>query len=72
MSGSDRTLITVLALLGLAVVAVVSLLVFSVVRALVWMDVVVLIALLIAALIGAYGRFVLNPGPKRRGDDESE
>jgi hypothetical protein len=72
MSGSDRTLITVLALLGLAVVAVVSLLVFSVVRAPVWMDVVVLIALLIAALIGAYGWFVLNPGPKQREDDESE
>ena len=53
-------------------VAVVSLLVFSVVRGPVWMDVVVLIALLIAALIGAYGRFVLNPGPERREDDESE
>jgi hypothetical protein len=72
MSRSDRTLITVLALLGLAVVAVGSLLVFSVVRAPVWMDVVVLTALLIAALSGAYGWFVLNPGPKRREDDESE
>jgi hypothetical protein len=72
VSGSDRTLITVLALLGLAVVAVGTLVVFSVVRAPVWMDVVVLMALLIAALIGAYGGFVLNPGPKRREDDESE
>jgi hypothetical protein len=71
MSGSDRIMITVLALLVLAVVAVVGLLVLTIVGAPVWIDVVVLIALLIAALIGAYG-FVLSPGPKRREDDEFE
>ena len=71
MSGSDQIMKTVLALLVLAVVAVVGLLVLTIVGAPVWIDVVVLIALLIAALIGAYG-FFSSPGPNRREDDESE
>lgn len=72
MGGSDPIMRTVLAMLVLGVVTVFGLLLLSVLGAPVWIEVVALVAaLLIAAIIGAYG-LISTPGRRRHGDRESE